>query len=135
MPLDFFFFFFFFFLKKNVSYLGVEVEKGANLDRGFEQDVVHVLDVGPLPSVDVRVGPGQLERLPHEEAAEDLVEPIPILRLADDQVLQLCVFHPDTVFRLHSCFETQSFMIHLFKDNNRSLNPVSDPFLEQNIGS
>ena len=35
--------------------------------------------------------------LSHDEAAENLVESVSVLRLADDQVLQLGVLHPHRV--------------------------------------
>ena len=56
------------------------------------------------------IGPGQLKGLPHDETAKDLVEPycnrfqfmlfdmfkpVPVLRLADNEVFQLGVFEPD----------------------------------------
>ena len=61
--------------------------------------------VGPTPAKHVGVGPGQLEGLAHDEAAKDLVEPVPVLRLADDEVLQLGVLHPHGVGRLDAGLE------------------------------
>ncbi len=43
--------------------------------------------------------------LAHDEAAEDLVEAVAVLRLADDEILQLGVLEPYGVGRLHSGFE------------------------------
>ena len=63
----------------------------------------------------MRIGPGQLKGLPHDEAAKDLVEPdcnrfqfmlfdmfkpVPVLRLANNKVFQLGVFEPDGVVGL-----------------------------------
>ena len=61
------------------------------------------------------IGPGQLKGLPHDEAAKDLVEPdcnrfqfmlfdmfkpVPVLRLANNEVFQLGVLEPDRVVGL-----------------------------------
>jgi len=50
----------------------MEEKYRSDIDRGLEQDVIHELDVGPLPRVHVRVRPPQLEGLAHQEPAEDL---------------------------------------------------------------
>ena len=88
-----------------VADLGVEVEHGAHFDRLTEPDVVHVHAVGAATSEHVGIGPGQLKGLPHDEAAKDLVEPVPVLRLADDEVLELGVLHPHGVDRFHAGLE------------------------------
>ncbi len=43
--------------------------------------------------------------LAHDESAEDLVEAVAVLRLADDEILQLGVLEPYRVGRLHPGFE------------------------------
>ena len=50
----------------------MEQKQGPDFNRSLKKDVVHELDVGPLASVDVRVGPTELEGLTHQEAAKDL---------------------------------------------------------------
>ena len=74
-----------------------------------------LLFVGKVLTKHMSIGPGQLKGLPHDEAAKDLVEPdcnrfqfmlfdmfqpVPVLRLADNEVFQLGVFEPDRVVGL-----------------------------------
>ncbi len=92
--------------------LRVEVEQRSDLDGGVEADVVHVDDVGPLFAIHVCRGPRQLKGLPHDEAAKDLVESIPVFRLTDQQILQLGILHPNAVLRFDSGFETQCTMVN-----------------------
>ena len=64
--------------------LRVEVEHGADLHRRSEQDVVHVQDRRSRLAEDEGVGPGKLEGLPHDVAAEDLAVDVAIVRLIND---------------------------------------------------
>ena len=78
------------------------------------------------------IGPGQFKSLPHDETTKDLVKseskgfqikilcsvtfnedflPVPVLRLADNQVFQLGIFKPDRVGRLHPVKEKDSLVL------------------------
>ena len=94
-----------------VADLGVEVEHGANLYRCPEPDVVHVHAEGPGLAKNIGVGPGQLESLPHDKSSKYFVEPVPVFRLADNQVLQFSIFKPDRVLGLHAGFEWHGFVV------------------------
>ena len=48
----------------------------------------------PRLAKDEGVCPGQLEGLPHDEPAVDLVVDVPVVRLAYNQVLQVGVLKP-----------------------------------------
>ena len=69
----------------------------------------------------VCIGPGQLEGLSHDEAAEYLVKSIPVLWLADNQILQFGIL-TEIFMTYESCLiksqdlsslppSTQSFLV------------------------
>ena len=88
-----------------VADLEVEGKQLTNLYRGLEQDVVHVHAEGPGLAKHVGVGPGQLVSLPHDKSSEYLVVPVPVIRLANNQVLQFSIFKPDRILWLHRGLE------------------------------
>jgi hypothetical protein len=63
--------------------------------------------------------------LAHDESAEDLVEAVAVLRLADDEILQLGVLEPYGVGRLHAGFEGHglgSYKRDSNSDGHRAIN-------------
>ena len=82
--------------------LRVEVEHGADLHRRSEQDVVHVKDCWSRLAEDEGVGPGKLEGLSHDVAAEDLAVDVAIVRLAYDHCINKYMYDDNTDHTWHT---------------------------------
>ena len=82
--------------------LRVEVEHCSNFDWSSKENVVHVKNRWSGLAKNIRVCPGELKGLSHDEPSVDLVVDVPVVRLADDQVLKVGVLKPSRVFRFYS---------------------------------
>ena len=94
-------------------------------------------DVWPLFGIDKRVGETELESLPHNKAAKDLVKSISIFRLADDDVFEFGVLHPSGVLREDPGLEGQGLVIHSLDEElvNEPLLFLGGWVLEERIGA
>ena len=92
-------------------------------------------DKWPLFRVDEGVGECQLKSLPHDEAAENLVESVPIFRLTDDDVLQFGVLHPARVLGQDSGLERERLVVHRLDEEivNQPLLFLRGRMLEERI--
>ncbi len=83
------------------------------------------MNADPDPATQINTDPDPQPCLAHDESAEDLVEAVAVLRLADDEILQLGVLEPYRVGRLHAGFEGHglgSYKRDSYLDNHHAIN-------------